>query len=186
MNYKHLNQINSSRLTKNSISIGKSNKTNSISNKTSDKKKEFSSTKLIKRNYSETYKAFNQSKGGEAFNVNIEKSKPNIYLKKKSQKNFSIENKSESTSISKVRVNSGKTTTLSPKKSVKTIANKSSSFRPLEHTRKDLNTKTLNQVKSLSSFQTVSVSSHNFTKSNSSRVKMRIDESKKNSIIYLK
>ena len=183
-NYKQINLINSSRLLKNSVSNGK---TSSIkASNTLDKKKEFSSNKLIKRNYSETYKAFNQSKGGEAFNKNLEKNKTNINLKKKSQKNFSVENKSESTSISKARINSGKTSTLSPKKNSQTTAIKSSTFKPSEVIQKEIKTKPLNQVKSLSRIQTINVSSHNYMKSNSSRIKMMIDENKKSPIIYLK
>jgi hypothetical protein len=169
---------------KNSVSNGKTSSIK-VSN-TLDKKKEFSSNKLIKRNYSETYKAFNQSKGGEGFNKNLEKNKTNINLKKKSQKNFSVENKSESTSISKARINSCKTSTLSPKKNSQTTTTKSSTFKPSEVIQKEIKAKQLNQVKSLSRIQTINVSSHNYMKSNSSRIKMMIDENKKSPIIYLK
>jgi hypothetical protein len=41
-------------------------------------------------------------------------------------------------------------------------------------------------VKSLSRIQTINVNSHNYMKSNSSRVKMRFDENKKSPLVYLK
>ena len=107
--------------------------TNYNMNNISDRKKEVISPKFIKRTKSLTYKTTLKSKPTRSNHLMYDDSKNNISIKKKGEKEKSIEKNIISSSTKQLRVNSTKTCTLSPTKSNPSILTKSTNFKRSEN-----------------------------------------------------
>ena len=115
-----MNQINissSNRLIKNSVSNRQNANSNFNMNNISDRNKELSSPKFIKRNNSQTYKTTAKHNITKSPQIIIDKINNNISVssKKNLDKNLSIEKMTNSSS--KLRVNSAKINSISATKS---------------------------------------------------------------------
>lgn len=182
--HKNVSLVNTTRLIKNSISNAQLLKQKIKSSNTSDKAQEFSSPKFIKRNNSETYKLGAKNKQAEFSHLQLEVSKsPNtnpINQKLKASKNYSIENKNESSTSSRLRISSAKNSTLSPAKNTSSIMTKSSTFKPSnELLHSDVKVKKFDDGRSLSTkIQTICASSDN---TSSMRMKKKIEDKFKES-----
>ena len=170
---KNVSLINTTRLIKNSISNSQIVKTRFNphgNNNQSDRNKDFTSPKFIKRNNSETYKATNKMKVGDS----------SSHLQYENSK----KKRTETLSASKIRVNSAKTSTLSPTKINSSILTKSTStLKPtneLLHS-SEIKIKHFEDIKSFSKIQTISSTSMTKSHSNSSRVKKKVEEKYKES-----